>query len=136
VAEVVHIEGLREFQASLRRIDSGLPKTLRLVLNDAAEVVVEGAQQLVPHRSGAARGSIRAASTQREARVRAGGARAPYYPWLDFGGAVGRANSVRRPFLRDGRYIYPTLDRRRAWFEKRLSDGLVKLVESSGLAVD
>lgn len=135
-AEVVKIEGLREFQASLRKIDGQAQKQLRLVLNDAAEVIVTGAQGLVPSRTGRARASIKAQSSQREAKVKAGSAKAPYYPWLDFGGSVGRANSVKRPFIKDGRYLYPTYERRRSWFAERLSKGLVTLVESSGLAVD
>jgi hypothetical protein len=60
----------------------------------------------VPRRTGRAGGTIKAASTRTEARVSEGGARAPYMPWLDFGGRVGRKNSVKRPFLKEGRYIW------------------------------
>lgn len=135
MAEVVRIEGLREFQASLRAMDRDLPKQLRLVLNEAATIVVDGARVRVPRRSGSAAASLRAQSSQREARVSAGGAGVPYYAWLDFGGAVGRRNSVRRPFIKDGRYIYPTLRDRRSAIVANLEEGLQQLANSSGLAV-
>lgn len=131
----IRIEGLREFQAALRAVDKGLPKHLRMVLNDAAQLVVKGAQALVPKRSGRAAASIRAASSQREGRVRAGGGKAPYYPWLDWGGRVGRRNSVSRPFIREGRYIYPTYKSQKGAVEDALADGLIKLARSSGLDV-
>jgi len=132
-ADPVKIEGLREFQASLRRMDRGLPKQIRVVLNDAVNVVVDGARPKIPRRSGRAAASLRAQSSQREARVVAGGAKAPYYAWLDFGGRVGRAKSVRRPFLKDGRFIYPTYRDRRAEFTRMMEAGLKDLVTSSGL---
>jgi hypothetical protein len=135
VAELVKIEGLREFQASLRRMDRDLPKQLRVVLNEAAEVVVEGARPKIPRRTGRAAASLRVQSSQRESRVAAGGARVPYYGWLDFGGSVGRKRSIRRPFLRDGRYIYPTFRDRRATFQRILEKGLHDLATKSGLDV-
>ena len=131
----IRIDGLREFQAALRKVDRDLPKQLRLVLNDAAEVIVEGAKPLVPRRSGKAAASIKAQSQQRFARVKAGGARVPYYPWLDFGGSVGKRDSVKRPFLRDGRFLYPTLRNRRSMLNERMEKGLADLVRRSGLEV-
>lgn len=131
----IKIEGLRELQAALKDMDGESQKQLRLVLNDAAELVVSGARRRVPSRSGRARGSIKASSGQREAKVKGGSARAPYYPWLDFGGSVGRNNSIKRPFLKDGRFIYATYNDRRAAIFKSLEKGLTKLVKESGLEV-
>jgi hypothetical protein len=87
-------------------MDRGLPKALRVAMNEAAQIVVDDARPRVPVRSGKAAGSIRVASTRSSVRVRAGGARVPYYPWLDFGGAVGRGGSTKRPFLKEGRYLW------------------------------
>ena len=66
-----------------------------------------------------------------------GGNKAPYYPWLDFGGSVGRRRSVRRPFLDKGRYIYAAYFRARdsGRFEDALSAGLVKVAKDAGLEV-
>lgn len=138
MADEVRIEGLAEFSRSLKKLDADLPKALRLALNSSADVVVSGAKGKVPNRSGRARGSIRAASTRTEVRVRAGGKRAPYYPWLDFGGRVGRGRSVARPFLKDGRYLYNTYFevKRSGKFAAALEGALVGVVESAGLEVD
>jgi hypothetical protein len=84
--EAIKIKGLAEFNRNLRKLDSDLPKALRVALNQAADVVVDAAR---PRRCRAApagpqRRSRR--STRTAARVKGGGARVPYYPWLDFGG--------------------------------------------------
>lgn len=128
----IRATGLRELQAALKAADGQTQKQLRVVLNDAADVVTSGARQLVPTRSGRARGSVRSTSSQREARVTGGGGRAKHYAWLDFGGRVGRKHAVSRPFLADGRYIYATYNRRRPWVLRRLQDGLAALVKQMG----
>lgn len=132
----VKVEGLREFQRNLKKLDSDLPKALRLALNDAADVVVSDARSLVPRRSGRAAGTIRAKSTQRVARVSEGGSRAPYMPWLDFGGRVGRRNSVIRRVLPEGRYLYRAYFDHRDQFKERLNEALLDVVRRAGLEVD
>lgn len=107
-ADPIRIQGLRDIQAALKEIDGEAQKKLRLVLNEAAEMVASEARSRMPSKSGKARASVKVASSQREARVKIGAARAPYAPWLDFGGKVGREGSVVRPFLKDGRYVYPS----------------------------
>jgi hypothetical protein len=140
VAEIGRIEvrGLREFNRVLRRIDRDAPKGLRLAGNKAAQLVVDTAQPRVPTgpgRGGHAKSSIKAASTRTAARIRAGGKRYPYYPWLDFGGRVGRNRSVRRPFLKEGRYIWKSYADERARVEGILRDELTDLARSSGAGV-
>ena len=129
----ITVAGLRDVQAALKQVDGQSQKQLRVVLNDAAQVVVSGTRGAMPSRSGRARGSVRALSSQREARVAGGGGRASYYGWLDFGGSVGRRRSVKRRFIRDGRYMYATFNRRRAWILDRLGKGLEALIRSTGL---
>jgi hypothetical protein len=135
IVSPIRVEGLRELQAALKAADGESQKQLRVIGNDAAEVIVAGAQRLVPRRSGRARGSIKARSGQREVRIVAGGGRAPYYAWLDFGGSVGRGGSVSRPFLRTGRYLYPTYRRRRGALVTELEKGLRKIVDAAGMEV-
>jgi hypothetical protein len=127
---------LKEFRASLKAVDRDLPKAMRLALNDAANVIVDDSKPRVPHRSGRAAGTIKARSTQTKARVAGGGNRAPYYPWLDFGGAVGKRSSVRRPFLKNGRYIYDAYFRNRDRFRTVLENQLVNIVVNDGIKVD
>lgn len=132
---MVTIKGLREFQAALRQMDADLPKQLRLALNKASQLVIDYARPRVPSRSGRARGSLKVRSSQREARVAAGGVRAPYYPWLDFGGRVGPDKSVRRPFLTEGRYVYPGLRQNREEITRVMEVALTDLARGAGLEV-
>lgn len=131
----IRVEGLREFRSALAEVDKGLKKEVRLVLNDAANLVVKGAKPSVPKTSGKAGGSVRAQSTQKLSRVSGGGSRAPYYPWLDFGGSVGRGGATKRAYSREGRYIYPTY--RKAMesgeFQERMKTGLDALGAKAGL---
>ena len=138
MTEAIRVEGLNEFVKNLKTLDRNLPKAVRVAFNEAADVVVQDARPRVPKRSGRARRSVRVASTQTKARVRGGGSKAPYYPWLDFGGRVGRNKSVKRAFLKDGRFIYKSYFDKKASgeFEKVMTKALLKVVESAGIAVE
>ncbi|HET6344615.1 MAG TPA: HK97 gp10 family phage protein [Myxococcota bacterium] len=131
----IDISGIRDFQRQLRQIDPGMPKMLRTVHNGAADLVVTNARPKVARRTGAAAASLKARSNQREGRVAAGGRKAPYYPWLDFGGSVGPDDSVKRPFYTEGRYVYPTVREQSAEIERVMSDGLIELAAGAGLEV-
>lgn len=134
--EPVKVENLKELQWALKRTTDGMQKRMRLVLNEAAQVVVDDVQGLVPRRTGAARASIKARSGQREAVIQAGGRKAPWYPWLDFGGKVGRNRSVERRFIKEGRYIWPTLDRKRTVILEMIDEGMADLAREAGLDVE
>lgn len=136
--DAIHVQGLNEFAKAIRRIDPELAKELRVVQNRAADTVVSRARPGVPKRSGRAARSIKAKSTRTLSRVAGGGKRAPYYPWLDFGGKVGRRRSVRRPFRKKGRYIYPAYYRARdsGEFQDQMHDGLVDVLRRAGLDED
>ena len=138
MAEPIRIDGLRAFSRSLRKVDRDLPKGLRVALNHAVDVVIDAAIPHIPRRTGRAQASVKAKSTRTTARVGAGSAKAPYYPWLDFGGRVGRNRSVKRPFFQDGRYLYPTYFRlqKTGEFEKALREALIGVAESAGVVVD
>lgn len=135
MAEIIQVRGLKEFNRELRRVDKNAPKGLRLAGNKAADIVIRSAVPRIPRRTGRAAGSVKAASTRTAARIQGGGARAPYYPWLDFGGRVGRNNSVHRPFLRRGRYIWAAFGDRRDSVEDTLRDELTRVAESAGWTV-
>lgn len=136
MAEAIRIDGLREFQKTLRQMDAELPRRLRLILNDAAKIVIDYAQPRIPRDTGRAAGSIKARSSQRTSAVAIGGRRAPYYPWLDFGGQ-GRVHGRpgRRPFLREGRYLYPALRVKRDDVQRAMAEGLDQLARDAGLEV-
>lgn len=129
----IKIEGLVKLNRSLRALSKDAPKKLRLVGNEAAEIVVDDARPEVPSLSGKASRTVKAASTRTAAQVKAGGAKAPYYPWLDFGGQVGVNRSVKRQFIKGGRYIYPAYSDNREIIGERLETGLTDLIRDSGL---
>ena len=132
----IKIRGVREFQAALKAMDGESQKQLRLAFNSVAETIAAGARRRVPTKTGRAAGSVKVASSQREARIKAGGAKASYYPWLDFGGRVGPKRSVKRTFVERGRYLYPTYDANRASIQAGLEKALTDLARNAGLEVD
>ena len=134
--EAIRVSGLKEFQRNLKRLDAELPKALRLAFNGAAQVVVEDARPKVPTLTGKAAGTVKARSTQTASRVVGGGNKAPYYPWLDFGGRVGRHRSVTRPFLKSGRYIYDAYFDNRARYAELLLQGLLEVASAADVELD
>lgn len=134
--EAIRVTGLREFRANLKKLDNDLPKALRMAFNGAADVVVNDARPRVARRSGKAAGTVKARSTQTASRVVGGGNKAPYYPWLDFGGRVGRNRSVTRPFLKEGRYIYDAYFDNRARYGELLEQGLLDVAASAGVVIE
>lgn len=147
----VEVRGIKDLQKSLREIDRDLPKELAAGLAEAAEIVAAAARPKVPHRHGHARGSIKARKQQRGAAIAVGGTKAPYFPWLDFGGTVGKgrkqagvskkraggayggtAGSVKRPWMPEGRYIYPTLREKRDEVNAKVDEVLARLAVRAG----
>jgi hypothetical protein len=138
MADPIKIEGLAEFRRNLKKLDSDLPKALRVAFNQAADIVVNDARPLIPSKTGKAKASVKARSSQTLTRVSGGGNKAPYYPWLDFGGHVGKSRSVRRPFLKEGRYIYNAYFKNRdsGRFQEALSESLIDVARLAGVEVD
>lgn len=133
----IQVGGLAALNRGLKAIDKEAPKQLRLTFNEAASRLVDKAKPSVPSVTGAARASMKARSTRTSARVAVGGKTAPYFPWLDFGGE-GRVQGrpVARPFIREGRYIYPTLRKIRPEIEEMLQKGIEAVVASAGMETD
>lgn len=129
----IKIKGLAEFNRTLRKLDKDLPKGLRLAHNEAANIVVDDAKPEVPRRTGHAASTVKAKSTRLQGRVVGGSARYPYYPWLDFGGSVGKNKSVKREFITEGRYIYPSYSENYDRVKEVLVQSLTDLARQAGL---
>jgi hypothetical protein len=130
----ITIRGIKELQRALKRMDADLPKLLRVTFNEASALVINYAEARMPSVTGAARASLKARSSQREARVALGGRKAPYAPWLDFGGqgrVAGRPPA--RPFQREGRYVYAGLRAENDRITDMMDKALHDLITSSGL---
>lgn len=134
----IKVEGLREFSRAVAAADKGLKKEIRLALNEAADLVVGKSKPVFPALTGRAASTIRAASTQKASRVRLGGSRAPYGPWLEFGGRVGRNQSIQRRYVREGRYVYEKYRKLRdsGEFQEAMTDALIELGGKAGLEVE
>lgn len=131
----IEVEGLADLQRSLRAVGPAAAKGLRLALNDVAEFLIGRVRPEIPSRSGAARRSLKARSSQKAVRIAVGGRRAPYYPWLDFGGKVGPGDSVVRRYEPDGRYLYPGLKKYRPEFMGIMGKRLAEVARDAGLDV-
>lgn len=105
----VAIQGLSELKSALRELEGKVPKELAAGMKAIALEIVPKVQAKMPFRLGNARKAVKASGTQRGASIKIGGDKALYGPWLDFGGAVGRRKSIKRPFIQTGRYLYPTI---------------------------
>lgn len=135
MVEAIRIEGLREFRAGLKAMDKDLPKGIRVALNSVVDIVVDDARPRIPRRSGRAANSLKSQSTQSKARIKAGGSRAPYFPWLDFGGRTGPGGSVQRPFFKKGRYVWLSFADKRAEVTHALDGALGDVARGAGLDV-
>lgn len=131
----IRIDGLAAFTRDLRKMDAELPKQLRIKFNEAAELVAIWVRTRVPRRTGAARRSVKPRSTRTAVRLTAGGPRAPYFPWLDFGGRVGRNRSVSRRFISDGRYLYPGYRTNRTRVRTLITGALAEAGKATGIEV-
>lgn len=109
----IRVEGLKALRKALNDASEGAGRELGQVGKRAADIVADTAASRVPVLTGTARASVRSVVSQGGGGVRAGGAKAAYYAWLDFGGRVGRNKSVVRDRVPGGRYIFPALAERR-----------------------
>lgn len=138
VPDPIKIDGLAQFSRDLRKLSSELPKALRIANNEASQLIVDRAVPKVPlgpSKGGHARSSIKAKSTRTEGRVTGGGKKYPYYPWLDFGGRVGKARTVQRPFIKTGRYIFDTYEDNRQQVHETLLKALLQVAQEAGVEV-
>ncbi|HEX4722846.1 MAG TPA: hypothetical protein VH333_10055 [Pseudonocardiaceae bacterium] len=132
----IRVDGLKQLNRSLKDLGADMPKALRLAGNQAADIVVAQARPKVPTgpgKGGHAASSVKAASTRTAARVKAGGAKFPYFPWLDFGGRVGRKKHVVRPFLKTGRYVWKAYSDKHEEVATVLAGALDRVIVDSGL---
>jgi len=133
----IEVGGLAQLSRALKAVNADAPKQLRLGLNEAANLLVDRTRPKIPSVTGAARRSLVARSTRTAARVAVGGKKARYYPWLDFGGQ-GRiaGRPAARPFIKEGRYVYPTLRQIRPEIEQLLQDSITTVIRNAGLEED
>lgn len=124
-----------ELRDALREASGGLAAAVRGELTDRARMIARAASGRVPRRTGAAAATVDAVPAPDGAQIVAGGRRAPYFPWLEFGGDVGRRGSIRRPFVRDGRYIGRAVDASLGDLEAAVARAVFDTARQAGLEV-
>lgn len=132
---MVNITGIKEVQSALSKIDDDLKGEFKKGFKKIAESVVSDTQIKVPYLTGRAAGSLKSRSSNRGASIAFGGTAAPYYPWLDFGGKVGRGKSISRPFIRKGRYLYPTIAEHSDDIREQTENMVERVSRSAGFTV-
>lgn len=136
--ELISMRGLDEFRAKLRKLDRSLPRAVQRAADDAARLVVARTRPRIPigpGRGGHVRSTLKVASSQQAVRVAYGSSRHPYAAWLDFGGRVGRNRSVRRPFIKQGRYVWAAYAEISGRVRTALDEGLADVVRRSGISI-
>lgn len=132
----VTVSGLGEFQTAVKGMATGLDKVERDALGVIMGEVIDYARPRIPHRTGRAAGSLKGRVSARTASVSMGGAAAPWAPWLDFGGEGKRkGRPPKRPFMKEGRYVYKALSVKQADIDDILSGAVTGLATGAGLEV-
>lgn len=131
--EVVRVEGLRDLQAELRKID--LARDLRDANKQAAEVVATAAQARAQGLGGVAAKtapSVKAAAEQRRAKVTIGSNREPWALGAEFGGGARPTTQQFEPWRGSGSsagyFLYPAVRSTREQFVDAYDKALEQLV--------
>jgi hypothetical protein len=133
----VVVEGLRDLNKNLKVLSVEAQKEMAEALKVIASGVVDDVKSRVPRgKTGNAQKSVRPRAGAKGAGIAFGGGRAPYYPWLDFGGRVGRQKATVRPVIRGGRYVYPAIADNMETVEELVVDALNEINRKYGSVID
>lgn len=131
---MARFENLDQLMDNLRGLRRAFPAVAARAESESANLVAKAARGRVPigpAAGGHAISSVKADGSQ----VTGGGPRFPYFGWLDFGGNVGKNNSVHRPFMKTGRIIWFSYSVNRGQVENQMTDAVVSAARFSGLEV-
>lgn len=160
----LELKGLKEFQSALRNIAPAARKEFATDLKAIGKMVATDAAADMPRVTGKARRSVKVKVVANRGfegvSISEGGTVAPYVPWLDFGGTVGRGRksnarvtiasggrvsvqrgrakgtgTVVRPYIKDGRYLYPAYFRRYDDMVAATFEAVKRATTSAGLEV-
>jgi hypothetical protein len=132
-AVTVKVSGLRELRGALKSMDKNMDKELGKALFVIARGIAAKISGAMPHLSGHAAGTVTPHAKIRGASISIGtGDAGDYVPWLDFGGRVGRQGSVRRPYIKTGRYLYPQIEAARPATLAAIDEAIGKAAQQAG----
>lgn len=128
--------GLKEVQDAINALEREAPEVLRDLMAEIANDIAAAARRRLPKRTGNAASTYKPKSSARGAQVVWGGEQAPYVPWLEFGGRVGRNKSVVRRFVPGGRYLYPAIGDNLEDVHDRVVEALNDVTRSQGVRIE
>lgn len=131
MAVTMKVTGVDQWRRGFDQIGDRAHGALEDIAESAAEQVAAAARKRVPSQTGRARASIKVSG----ADITAGGPRAPYYGWLDYGGLAGPYRSISRPYRAQGRYLYPAHGDTHAEIRRELEAGYAQVVTQAGFRV-
>ena len=135
--------GIAELRKALKQVSADLPGDLKNGFARLANKVAEAIRPKVPG-TGRAASSIKGRGTAKGGAIVFGGSKAPHFPWLDFGGSVGRGHvpgrawsgAIKREWRGipkgEGRYVYPTIREKREDIIKEADDVLASIAARAG----
>ena len=105
MAQIVGLKALAKDLARMSDPRAGIMlKAMARAGKESMDPIANAVRSAYPSITGGLRGSVRTTGSRSGAAVRAGSkAKVPYAGPVDFGGYPGE-----RPFIKDGRYLYPT----------------------------
>jgi phage gpG-like protein len=116
----VHVDGIREMQRELRRVDPEIARELRPALKTAADVALPAARALAPRRTGRLAASLRASVSGSTARIRSP---LPYAGVQHWGGTIRPRGT-------------PILIRRTEFISRAVARNEERIVDELGDAID
>lgn len=132
----VVVTGLRELNKALKAADQEAADAMKAAMKLIAEGVAGDVRGRVPRLTGKAAASYKPRGGVKGAAIAFGGSKAPYAPWLDFGGAVGRRKSVRRPVVSGGRYLYPAIADNMSDVQEKVAKAISDITGQYGFRVE
>lgn len=146
----VGISNLPAWRRAIVSVDERFKAELKGEFLSVGQRIADRIRGKVPTRSGAAAASVKARATAGGAAIVRGGTAAPYFPWLDFGGTVGRGHKPHVPGSGSiqryanggpwnppgpGLYVYPTISEAQPETIRAVSELMIKVGRDAGFEV-
>jgi len=131
VADRIYVKGLKEMRGALRNLGPEFVKELqrenKAVANEIGQEAGRAFAAAHPGGSGRSAATYRGLATQTSAKVAAGSARRLHVLGFDFGSNQGKNKKQFPPYVKGGRFLYPTIQRRSADLPERYGKVLDKV---------
>ncbi|HSS11146.1 MAG TPA: HK97 gp10 family phage protein [Acidimicrobiales bacterium] len=130
-APTVAIEGLKALRRDLIKLgEDDMVKAFVAAGQKVAEPLAGTIRSVLPSDSGDLAGTVRAAKIRTGAALRVGSKAVPYAGWVEFGGTRSRPHFSTRPFIKDGRYIFPAARQAGPGAAQAYSDEVERIIDS------